>query len=186
MDFNPEAGASAPDANRAANQTNGVPNETPALTDAEKLVALDLYAKALAPYGTALRGTITEDFAARRVEKVGAYLPDGTKIGSVSYRKGAKTARITDEAEAVRWAVKHHPEQIMQAVRPAFLTMLLEIAKKDGVVGGHGFDPSTGEELPWIDVVEGPPGVTVTSTPEGKERMAAIAGGFAGMIEAAK
>jgi len=151
-------------------------------TDAEVLVALDLYTKALSPTNIALRARCTEDFAKRHVEKVGAYLPDGTKIGAVAYRKGAKTARITDEQAALAWAIKEHPEQVMQAVRPAFLSMLLDVAKKEVEVGGHGFDPATGQELDWIEVVEGAPGVTVTSTPEGKARMAALANGFGRMI----
>jgi hypothetical protein len=155
------------------------------LTDAEKLTALDMYVKALKPHGDALRARITDDFSARKVEKLGAYLPDGTKIGSVSYRKGAVTARITDDQAALRWAMEKHPEQIMQAVRPAFLAMLLDVAKKDGIPGACGYDPADGEALEWIEIVQGPPGVTVTTTPEGKARMAEIAGNFAGTLAAA-
>ncbi len=156
---------------------------TEKLTDAEKLTALDMYLKALKPHSDALRAQVTEDFGVRHVEKVGAYLPDGTKIGSVTYRNGAKTARITDQRAALEWCLKEHPEQIMQAIRPAFLDMLLDVAKKEGQVGGHGVDPSTGQELDWIEVTQGSPVVTVTTTPEGKARMAQLAGGFARMIE---
>lgn len=159
--------------------------DTPELTDVQKLVALDLYSKALKPHADAMRARVTEQMAADDDERKAAKLPDGTKIGAVSYRKGAKTARISDHDAALRWAMKEHPEQIMQAVRPAFLSMLLEIAKKEVEVGGNGYDPATGQILDWIEVVEGAPGVTVTSTPEGKARMAQIAGGFAGMIEGA-
>ncbi len=155
-----------------------------ALTEAEKLTALDMYLKALKPHSDALRARVTEDFGARHVEKVGAYLPDGTKIGSVTYRQGAKSARITDERAALEWCLREHPEQIMQSVRPAFLALLLDLAKKKGEVGSHGFDPATGQELEWIEVTQGAPGVTVTTTPEGKERMTQLAGGFAGMLEA--
>jgi len=163
--------------------TEPVPQE---LTDAEKLAALETYIKVLKGQADALRANVTTDLGKRHVEKVGAYLPGGTKMASVSYRPGAKSARITDEAEATRWAIRNHPEQIMQVVRPAYLAMLLDYAKKESEIGGHGFDPATGEELDWIEVVKGPPGVTVTTTAEGRARMAELAGGFAGMLEGPK
>lgn len=155
------------------------------LTDAEKLAAVETYLKVLKGYADTLRSDVTKDLGERRVEKVGAYLPNGTKIASVSYRSGAKTARITDDAAALAWTERVHPEQIMKAVRPAFLAMLLEHAKKEIEVGGHGFDPWSGEELEWIEVVKGQPGVTVTTTAEGRALMTQLAGGFAGMLERA-
>jgi len=79
--------------------TEPVPQE---LTDAEKLAALETYIKVLKGQADALRANVTTDLGKRHVEKVGAYLPGGTKMASVSYRPGSKSARITDEAEAIR------------------------------------------------------------------------------------
>jgi hypothetical protein len=151
-------------------------------SDVQQLVALDGYMKALKPQADTLRARVTEQMAASDDERKAAKLPDGTKIGAVSYRNGAVSAHVTDEAAALAWCIREHPEQIMQAIRPAFLTMLLDVAKKEG----FGFDPATGQALDWIKVGRGAPGVTVTTTPEGKAFAQSLVNGFAGMIEAAK
>lgn len=142
--------------------------------------ALDLYIKSLGAQASALRAEVHRQMIRDHDERKAAVLPDGTKIGAVSIRKGSTSARITDEAAALRWAIDKHPEQIMQAIRPAFVTLLLDAAKKAGV----GLDPSTGEVLDFIEVSTGNGGITITTTPEGKDRMAQIAGGFAGMLTA--
>lgn len=153
------------------------------LTSVQQLVALDAYTKALGPHVAALRSKVLTEMEEADDERKGAKLPDGTKIGAVSYRKGSVTASVTDPQAALAWCLKEHPEQIMQAIRPAFLAKLLDIAKKDG----YGWDPATGQALDWIEVGKGNPGVTVTTTPEGKAFAASLVNGFAaGMIEAAK
>lgn len=151
------------------------------LTDAEKLTALETYVKTLKGLSDGLRAAVTADLKARRVERVGAYLPDGTKLGAVGYNEGRKAAKVTDPAAALAWCIKRYPEEIVKAISPAFLTKLLDAAK-DGEVGGHGVDPMTGEELPFITVTRGEPFVTVTKTPEGTARMTALALGFPKML----
>lgn len=155
----------------------------PELTDAEKLAALETYIKVLTPMAKALRAKVTEDLAARRVEKVGAYLPGGVKIASVSYVPGGKTAKVTDPHAAARWCARAYPHEMVHTVNPAFLTALTDYAKKQCEVGEHGVDPHTGQELTFIDVVQGSPYVRVTTTDEGVDRMAALAGGFTAMLE---
>jgi hypothetical protein len=152
------------------------------LTDAEKLVAVETYLKALAPIAKALRVRVTEDFGVRHVERVGAYLT-GEKLGAVGYSGGRKTAKVTDAEEALRWCLKTYPDEIVRAINPAFLAALLDFAKKTGQPGEPGVDPRTGEILDFIEVSEGSPFVTVTTTPEGVARMEALAHGFAGMLE---
>lgn len=148
-------------------------------SDVQQLVALDGYIKALKPQEAALRARVTEQMAASDDERKAARLPDGTKIGAVSWREGAVTARVTDEAAALAWCLKEHPEQIMQAIRPAFLATLLDIAKK----AGYAYDPATGQALDdWIEVGTGAPGVTVTPTPEGKAFAASLVNGFPQMM----
>lgn len=154
------------------------------LTDAEQLAAVETYLKALKPIGAALRTRVTEDMGTRRVERVGAYLPDGTKMAAVGYRAGAKTAKVTDPAAALRWCLDRYPDEIVKAINPAFLTALLDVAKVGGAVGEPGVDPRTGEILNFIEVVQGPPGVTVTTTKEGVARMETLARGFARTLEA--
>jgi hypothetical protein len=153
------------------------------LTDAEKLAALETYLKMLDPIAKALRTTVTADMAQRHVEKVGAYLPDGTKLASVSHSDGAIRAKVTDPAAALRWAAERYPDEIVKAVNPAFLKMLTDHAKSACEIGERGVDPRTGEELPFITVERGSAYVTVTTTPQGVLRMTELANGFAGMLE---
>lgn len=151
------------------------------LTDAEKLTALDTYIKTLKGLSDGLRAAVTADMKARRVERVGAYLPDGTKLGAVTFNEGRKTVKVTDPAAALTWLINRYPEQIVNAINPAFLAKLLDAAK-NGEVGSHGVDPWTGEELPFITVAQGEPFVTVNKTAEGSARMTDLAMGFPKML----
>lgn len=162
--------------------TPGAVTDAPqGLTDAEKLSALQTYLAVLKPIEAALRASVTADMGKRRVERVGAYLPDGTKMAAVGHSDGRVSARVTDEAAALAWCLAEHPEEVqtIQMIRPAFLKMLLDLAKIDG----EGLDRSTGQTLPFIEVSRGAPYVTVTTTKEGVERMSALANGFVAMIE---
>lgn len=152
------------------------------MTDAEKLAALETYMKALKAIGDTLRARVTEDMGDRRVERVGAYLPDGQKIASVGYSSGNKTAKVTDPAAALKWCVDRYPDEIVRAINPAFLKLVLDTSKS-GEVGEPGVDPVSGEVLPFIEVTRGTAFVTVTTTPEGRSRMQALATGFAGTLE---
>lgn len=156
------------------------------LTDAEKLAALETYLKVLDPLAKDLRAKVTVDLGARRVERVGAYLPDGTKMASVGYSGGRKTAKVIDSEAALKWCIERYPDEIVKAINPAFLKVLLDVAKAKGEVGEPGVDPHTGEMLDFIQVVQGNPFVSVTTTNEGVERMGELARRFTAMLEAPK
>lgn len=160
-------------------------DEIPELSDAEKLAALDTYIKVLTEMEKKLRAEVTDDFGKRRVEKIGAYLPDGTKLASVSRSGGRKTAKVTDDAAALAWCHERYPDEVVtvEMIRPAFLNVLLTVSK-DEPEGGPGVDPRTGEALTFIKVERGNPYVTVTMTDDGRDRMTALASGFAGMLGA--
>lgn len=151
------------------------------LTDAEKLAALETYIKVLKPIADALRVKVTANMGAMHAERVGAFLPDGTKLAAVSHSDGRKGVKVTDEAAALKWAIERHPSEVVtvQVIRPAFLKMLLDDAKANGI----GVDRSNGEVLPFIEVTTGTPYVSVLTTDEGVERMSALANGFVAMIE---
>lgn len=153
------------------------------LTDAEKLAALETYMKVLKPAAEALRAQVTTDMGKMHVERVGAFLPDGTKLAAVGHSDGRRSAKVIDEAAALAWAEQNYPEEVqtVRVVRPAFLKKLLDVAGSLPV--GPGLDSSTGQELPFIQVSLGNPFVTVTTTKEGVERMASLANGFVAMIE---
>lgn len=156
------------------------------LTEAEKLAALGTYVKVLTGIEKDLRSAVTKDMGDRHVEKVGAYLPDGTKMASVSLNDGRRSAKVTDPAAALAWCLKQYPEEVqtVQVVRPAFLKKLLDVAGSLPV--GKGLDPATGEVLPFIEVTRGDPFVSVTTTKGGVERMSGLAHGFTGILEGPK
>lgn len=160
---------------------NGGPGEGP--TDAEKLAALGTYVKVLSSAEKALRASVADDMGRRHVEKVGAFLPDGTKMASVTRTDGRTTAKVTNPAHALLWCTKHYPEEIVKAINPAFLKKILDYSNQVGSVGDKGVDPLTGEELSFIEVSQGSAYVTITTTEEGVARMTALAQGFAGMLE---
>jgi hypothetical protein len=156
------------------------------LTDEEKLAALGTYVKVLTGVEKTLRAAVTKDMGERHVEKVGAYLPDGTKMASVSRSEGKKTAKVTNPAHALLWCLKHYPDEIVQAIRPSFLKKLTDYAQANCAIGEKGVDPYTGEELAFIVVEQGNPYVTITTTSDGVAIMTALAQGFAGMLEEPK
>lgn len=157
---------------------------TDPLTDAEKLTAIDSYIKTLTTMAKELRTKVTDEMGMRRTERVGAYLPDGTKIGAVTHSAGNKTAKVIDQEAALKWCTDRYPDEIVRAINPAFLKGLLDAAKATGSPGEPGYDPRTGEVLDFIEVVRGAPYVVVTTTDDGVDRMRALAFGFAGMLEA--
>lgn len=165
------------------NETTDSPAPSRERTDVEKLTALDAYIKVLKGHADFLRTKVEKDMGANQDLRKGALLPDGTPLGSVARSDGNKTTVVTSEPSFLSWCKRKHPEEIVEAVNPAYRARLLADAKK-GQVGDPGFDPYDGEVLDFIQVIRGAPYVTVTASPEGKARMAALASGFAGMLEA--
>lgn len=153
------------------------------LTNAEKLTALTAYLKAMKPLEEHLRAATVADMQRNRAERVGAFMPDGEKIGAVGYNSGNRRTRVTDQAAAVAWCIQRYPDAIVKAINPAFLKAICEYSAKTGQVGEPGVDPKTGEVLDFLIVEQGNPFVTVTPTKEGVARMTALAHGFAGMLE---
>jgi 2-oxoglutarate dehydrogenase complex dehydrogenase (E1) component-like enzyme len=153
------------------------------LTDAEKLAALGTYIKVLTAMEKQLRTAVEKDMGARRVEKVGAYLPNGTKIASVSRSDGNRTVQY-DQVKALNWCRSRYPDEVetVERVRPAFLKKLLDVAGSLPA-GSKGLDPATGEELAFITVEQGNPYVSISTTDEGVSTMTALAHGFARMLE---
>jgi hypothetical protein len=163
--------------------TDGGPGR-PELTDAEKLAALGTYIRVLTGMEEQLRTAVEEDMGRRHVEKVGAYLPDGTKMASVSRSGGRKTAKVTNPSWALIWVRDRYPGEIVESINPAFLKKLTDYALSNCTVGEHGVDPKTGEELPFITVEQGNPYVSIVTTPDGFAALTALAHGFARMLEA--
>ena len=86
-------------------------------------------------------------------------------------------------AKALAWCKEKYPDEVhtVEEIRPAFLKKLLDYA----TVCGEGIDRETGEALDWIEVTQGAPFVTITTTKEGVARMEALARGYTQMLEQA-
>lgn len=83
----------------------------------------------------------------------------GRKLASVTMTTGATRAKVTDEDKLARWVSENHPSEVetVTRVRPAYLEQLKSQAKK----AGHPVDPTTGEEIPGLEVTTGEPHPTV-------------------------
>lgn len=78
------------------------------------------------------------------------------------------------DSAALEWVATHHPEQIQEIVRPAFLKSLLEkrLVRSGTVV----VDSKTGEVVPWARIAPGAPGAMTVKFPaqeDGKEALLA-------------
>lgn len=151
-------------------------------TKAEQLAALDMYLKALKPIAEDLRVQVAAEMKANHDERKGAYLPDGTKIASVTLNDGRRSAKITDHDKALAWCAQRYPSEIVtvKTIYPAFLTLILDASK----AAGTGIDPRTGEALPFVSVVTGENFVSIHPTDEGTESVLRLAHDFPEMIEA--
>lgn len=92
-----------------------------------------------------------------------ATLDDSTKVGSISYAAGKTSAKITNDRALTEWVAERYPDEIMTQVRPAFLTSLLEAAKK----AGAAVDVQTGELLPGVELGTSQPYLSVRPDPAG-------------------
>lgn len=145
----------------------------------EELAVLDMYAKLVDARIKQLRAALPELMRQQRVKLRAVEAADGTEVANIRYSPGNVTAKITDEAAAVRWCGTVHPGEVEEVVtiRPAFRKLLLEYSAKSGHPGEAGVDPRTGERLDFIVVERGTPYVKVEPTEQGRERVRALAGG---------
>lgn len=90
------------------------------------------------------------------------------KLGSVTYVKGRAAFKVTNEAAFLRWVEEHHPDAVeMKPTVPEwFVKNLLD---------AEGFDPSTGEEVDGIGLVEGDPYMRALPAKDAEESLRALA-----------
>lgn len=94
-------------------------------------------------------------------ERIPGELPDGATIGAVRRTRPTRKVLITDETALLAWVQEHRPDQIMPAIRPAFLDALRLSCKEHGMP----VDKSTGEVIPGMELVEGSPSYYVDVDP---------------------
>ena len=91
-----------------------------------------------------------------------------TRFGTVTVAHPKPKPAIISDAELVDYCREHHPEEVIEVVRPTFLKVLKD---RLVVVGDDVVDPATGEVVPWAMVKQGNP---YLSTPTSDEKKAAI------------
>lgn len=101
---------------------------------------------------TEVQHALDEQQRATGSTKFDAYLPDSTKVGSVSLTGGSPEAKITDAEAYIAWARAAYPSEattrIVKDVREAFTRDLLAKMTAAGVA----VDPTTGEEVPGVQI----------------------------------
>lgn len=146
---------------------------------ATRLLAIAVLEARIAKEKAALRRDLTDQLVtgAREAGVLDPDDPEGSAIGFVTKRKGSTSARVTDAAALLAWADEHTPGEVVttRAVRPAFVTRLLDAVKADG----GWVDPATSEliEIDGVEVNTGPPTLQVKANDEADRLVAeALAG----------
>ncbi|MEO3856112.1 hypothetical protein [Acrocarpospora sp. B8E8] len=98
----------------------------------------------------------------------------GASGGTVQVKRGAKRAAITDAGAFEEWVQENRPDEWetvipkpFTRVRPAFVTAVLDVAKKEGVA----VTPQ-GEEIPGVTVSQAGPQVAVSLADDAAELVA--------------
>lgn len=93
-------------------------------------------------------------------DRLSAVVPGVGGMGVVYRTEDGVKAEVTDEAALVTYVAAESPQNIMQAVRPAFVELLLERARN-------------GEVIPGIEASDKPGFVAVKVAPEQRARVIA-------------
>ena len=88
-----------------------------------------------------------------------------TDYGSVGLTRKKPTVRITDEGAFLAWCRENAPSEIVESVRPSFVTAFKKqiLAEPHGLIYGL-----TGEEVDFVDLVAGYEFLSVRLTGEAK------------------
>jgi hypothetical protein len=87
-----------------------------------------------------------------------AVLDDGTRLGKATKVAAPTRAYVEDEPALVAWCKEHHPDEVVEVVRPSYLSTLVERAKEYG----KPFD-AHGEIAPGIATLTGNPYISFRS-----------------------
>jgi hypothetical protein len=87
------------------------------------------------------------------VERVRVTDDDGNNLGAVSVTSGRVSAKVFDEQAFTAWVAERHPHQLVEVVREAFAKKVLA----EAVSAGDPVDPTTGEQIPGVELVAGDP-----------------------------
>lgn len=125
----------------------------------------------------ALADRVREEYDASRVEvdKALRELSDTTGaasvkvtlgdqvIATVTLAGGKPTARVIDEDKFLAWVTENRPTETIERVRESY---------RKAVLDKGGVDPSSGEFVPGVEVVDGSPYVSTRFADGGREAVA--------------
>jgi len=146
------------------------PEQTPAAGEvdvrelARRIVAGSAIITAVKAETDAARAELLAYMRRTGTERVRAYGDDAVDYGPVTYCAGAVTARVADEAALLRHVREHHPSELTQVVRPAYVTKLLA-------------DAVAGMPVPGVVVEAGTPYVSAKPTGAARSRAADLIAG---------
>jgi hypothetical protein len=103
---------------------------------------------------------------------------DGTALATISMSEGRKSADVTNETALLAWVRKNRPDHIRETVADGYVKSLLKLALENGAA----VDEDTGEVIPGIDVSQGDPYISATTSAAAKERMGHLLRG-SGLLE---
>lgn len=99
-------------------------------------------------------GALHKEFG---TDRVSAQIPDGAKVGTITWISPGTRFRVKDEAAFAEWVLANHPTEVRTVlqVRPVWQTVYL----KDGLVaqGADAVDRETGEVVPGVEAFESAP-----------------------------
>lgn len=127
----------------------------------------------------AVRGKVEPNLAPG--EHVIGQLGDGTRIGKVMVTETPVTVDVVDQEALINWILEHRPDEIVPAIRPAYMDSLRDQVKKHG----HAFDPESKEIIPGLALGSGTPSYKPVPTNEGRALVRAKLGELiaAGQLE---
>lgn len=116
-------------------------------------VALNALHKSIGGELTGIRTGVQSDLDGLGIERLGARLPDGTRVATITVSNPQPKAVVTDEKAFVAFMEDFAPTEVMtiKIVRPAYVTKVLDEMTKFGAA--QLADPNGGE-LADVDGVE--------------------------------
>lgn len=103
------------------------------------------------------------------LKSVEVTLPDGQVVATVTVAGGGESVAVYQEGTFVEWVRAHHPDEIVEIVRPTFRKDLLS---KVGQVGDRFVVVGTGEIVEGVGPHRKAEYISVRFKPEGREQVA--------------
>ncbi|MDK1476821.1 hypothetical protein QNO07_26040 [Streptomyces sp. 549] len=126
------------------------------LREAELILRIDQLKKELKDVRAATQKALEKAHEETGTRQISVTLPDGERVGTISFNEDTKRAEITDEHSFREWVSQHYPSEIerkfVAEIRPAFASNLLTRMTKANAA--RITDAETGEihDVPGVEI----------------------------------